>query len=122
MRVSARGGYIGAPAVRGSVGTVNEDFPCAALLLRVLTCERRPQHMLEPVMAVKHPYTAERLRQKARASADGARGDHPTVADLSCEYLWPPLLSVSSVIVFFFNSRLDASAQVPRRPERGRRR
>ena len=88
--------------MRGSVGTASEDFPFAALLLHVLTCERRPQHMLEPVMAVKHPYTAERLRQKARASADGARGDHPTVADLSCEYLWPPLPSVSSVILRFF--------------------
>ena len=94
MRVSARGGYIGALAARGSVGTASGDFPCAALSLRVVTCARRPQHMLEPLMAPKHPYTAERLRQKARASADGARGDHPTVADLSCEYLWPPLLSV----------------------------
>ena len=53
-------------------------------------------------MAPKRPYTAERLRQAARASADGARANHPIVADLSCEYLWPPLLSVSSVLVRFF--------------------
>ena len=77
-------------------------YRAAALLLRVLTCERRPQHMLEPVMAPKQHYTAERLRQKARASADGARGDHPAVADLSCEYLWPPLPSVSNVNLRFF--------------------
>ena len=72
------------------------------------------------LMASKHPYTAERLRQKARASADGARSDHPTVADLSCEYLWPPLLSVSSVIVFFlqFTTRCECPGTAASRTRR----
>ena len=46
------------------------------------------------LMAPKRPYTAVRLQQAASASADDARSDHPTAADLSCEYLWLPLLSV----------------------------
>ena len=95
MRVSARGGCIGALAARGPVGTASEELPCAVLSLRVVTCARRLQPIAaRALMAPKRPYTADRLQQAASASADGARGDHPTVADLSCEYLWLPLLSV----------------------------
>jgi len=93
--MNARGGYIGALAARGSAGKESNELPCA---VRCKLCA--PSAAYARAMASKHPYTAERLRQKARASADGARSDHPTVADFSCEYLWPPLLSVSSVIVF----------------------
>ena len=35
-------------------------------------------------MAPKQPYTAERLQQAARASADGARREH--AVNLTCEY------------------------------------
>ena len=95
MRVSARARRL-LRRSRGARVTQHSEWRFSVRGIVAARCNLRAPSAAyaRALMAPKRPYTAERLRQAASASADGARGDHPTVADLSCEYLWPPLLSV----------------------------